>query len=63
MAYVTNAGVPLWYDVCGDGPPLVLLHGRAGNAASRLRLARVCRTQHPHHQAVAPEPAERQVIR
>jgi 3-oxoadipate enol-lactonase len=37
MAYVTNAGVPLWYDVCGDGPPLVLLHGRAGNAASWWR--------------------------
>ncbi len=32
MPYVTSKGIRIHYEVEGDGPPLVLLHGFAGKA-------------------------------
>jgi pimeloyl-ACP methyl ester carboxylesterase len=34
MPYVTNQGVHIYYEVIGEGPPLVLLHGGLSNLKS-----------------------------
>jgi pimeloyl-ACP methyl ester carboxylesterase len=34
MPYVTNQGVHIYYEVVGEGPPLVLLHGGLSNLKS-----------------------------
>lgn len=37
MATLERPGAKIWYEVQGDGPALMFLHGRAGNAANWWR--------------------------
>jgi pimeloyl-ACP methyl ester carboxylesterase len=39
MATLERPGAKIWYEVQGDGPALMFLHGRAGNAANWWRQA------------------------
>ncbi len=34
MGYISVAGMKVWHEVCGDGEPVVLLHGGFASAAS-----------------------------
>ena len=46
MPILNRPGADIWYEAHGDGPALLFLHGRAGNAANWWRQVAHFTTDH-----------------